>query len=327
MRAVITRGFGGPEVLALGDWPDPEPADDELLVRVHATALNRADLLQREGRYPPPPGASPILGLELAGVVEAAGPACRQFKPGDRVMALVPGGGYAQLAAVPWDLAMPVPDNLSLEEAAAVPEAFLTAYLNLIWLGRLQAGEYALIHAGASGVGTAAIQVVREHGARALVTAGSREKIELCLNLGAEAGFNYREGPWAEAVIQATGGRGVDVILDCVGAPYWDQNLEVLAPDGRLVIIAMMGGTRLADGRLGPILSKRLQVTGSTLRSRSREFKARLVADFTRFALPRLADGRLRPVIDRVMDWTQVAEAHAYMGDNRSKGKVVLRVN
>lgn len=310
----------------MGDWPDPEPADDELLIRVHATALNRADLLQREGRYPPPPGASPILGLELAGVVERVGPACRGFKPGDRVFALLPGGGYAELAAVPYDLAMPIPANLSFEEAAAIPEVFLTAYLNLLWLGRLQAGEYALIHAGASGVGTAAIQLAREVGARPLATAGSDEKVDLCRSLGAEAAFNYRAGPWADAVIEATGGRGVDVILDPVGAPYWEPNLKVLALDGRLVIIAMMGGTRVSDGRLGPILSKRLQITGSTLRSRSREFKARLTAEFAGFALPRLGDGRLRPVIDRVYDWTDVADAHAYMASNRNRGKIVLRV-
>ncbi|HEX6987917.1 MAG TPA: NAD(P)H-quinone oxidoreductase [Bacillota bacterium] len=326
MRAVITRGHGGPEVLELGTHPDPEPADDELLVRVRATALNRADLLQREGRYPPPPGASPILGLELAGVVERVGSRCPGFRQGDRVCALLPGGGYAEYAAVPHDLVMRVPDNLSFEEAAAIPEVFLTAYLNLVWLGRLAAAEHALIHAGASGVGTAAIQLVREWGARPLATAGSDDKVDLCRQLGAEAAFNYRAGPWDAAVIEATGGRGVDVILDPVGAPYWDQNLRALAPDGRLIFIAMMGGTRLPEARLGPILSKRLQVMGSTLRGRSREFKARLIAEFAGFALPRLRDGRLRPVIDRIYDWTEVADAHAYMQSNRNKGKIVLRV-
>lgn len=326
MRAVITRGHGGPEVLELGTHPDPEPAADELLVRIHATALNRADLLQREGRYPPPPGASPILGLELAGVVEAVGPACRGFQEGDRVFALLPGGGYAEFATVPHDLAMPIPENLSFEEAAAIPEVFLTAFLNLFWLGRLAAGEYALIHAGASGVGTAAIQLAREQEARVVVTAGSDEKLALCHDLGAGAGCNYRQGPWAPAVLEATGGRGVDVILDPVGAPYWDQNLKVLAPDGRLILIAMMGGSRLPEARLGPILTKRLQVIGSTLRSRSREFKARLTAEFAAFALPRLRDGRLRPVIDRVYDWTEVAAAHTYMESNRNKGKIVLKI-
>ena len=326
MRAIVMRSYGGPEVLELGEHPDPEPREDELLVAVKATALNRADILQRQGRYPPPPGASPLLGLEMAGIVERVGPACRGFREGDRVFALLPGGGYAEKVAVPWDLAMPIPENLSFEEAAAVPEVFLTAYLNLFWLGRLEPGAFALIHAGASGVGTAAIQLVRERGARALATASGSEKLALCRRLGAEAAFSYREGPWAPGVLAATGGRGVDVILDPVGGPYWEQNLEVLATDGRLVLIAAMGGGTVREVRLGQILAKRIQVIGSTLRSRSREFKAKLIAEFAAFALPRFRDGRLRPVIDRVYDWREAADAHAYMESNQNMGKIVLRV-
>jgi putative NAD(P)H quinone oxidoreductase, PIG3 family len=231
MKAILFDAPGSPDVLRYDDAPDPIPGADEVLVRVRATAVNRADLLQRRGVYAPPPGASPILGLELAGeVLTPAG----SWRVGDRVMAVVTGGGYAELAVVPVGMVMRIPDSLSFEEAAAIPEAFLTAFLNLFTLGRLQAGETVLIHAGASGVGTAAIQLARVAGARVFATAGSPEKCALCRELGAELAVNYREESFAARVLEATGGRGVDLVLDFVGAPYWQQNAAALALDGRL---------------------------------------------------------------------------------------------
>ncbi|MBX5435896.1 MAG: NAD(P)H-quinone oxidoreductase [Alicyclobacillaceae bacterium] len=327
MKAVVMARFGGPDVLSLGDYPDPVPGPQDLLVRVRATALNRADLMQRRGLYPPPPGASEILGLEMAGEVVSAGPACQSvWRPGDRVCALLPGGGYAEWAVVPEDMAMRIPDNLSFEQAAAIPEVFLTAYSNLFWLGRLKAGDTVLVHAGASGVGTAAIQLIREAGARPLVTAGSPEKIERCLELGAVAGWNYREGPFEPWVREQTGGRGVDIIFDFVGASYFRQNLSSLAVDGRLIVIGTMGGTAVDRLDLGELLRRRLQVIGTALRSRSPAEKARLTQEFAAYALPRFADGRLKPVVDSVFDWSQAADAHRYMESNRNIGKIVLRV-
>ncbi|HEY8393937.1 MAG TPA: NAD(P)H-quinone oxidoreductase [Thermaerobacter sp.] len=326
MRAVLVRQPGGPEQLYLGEYPTPEPHEGELLVRVRATALNRADILQRRGLYPPPPGASPILGLEMAGVVERTGPGCPGWQPGDRVFALLPGGGYAEYVTVPAGMAMRIPAKLTFEEAAAIPEAFFTAYQTLFWIGRLQAGERVLVHAGASGVGTAAIQLARDAGAEVLVTAGSEAKLEACRSLGASHAFNYKDGPFAPRVLEATGGRGVDLVLDFVGAPYWEQNLECLATDGRLVLIATMGGGVLERCDLRRLLAKRLQVTGTTLRSRSPEYKARLTQEFATRILPRFAEGRLRPIIDRVFPWEQVADAHRYMEANRNIGKIVLRV-
>jgi len=289
---------------------------------VHATAVNRADLLQRQGGYAPPPGASPILGLELAGeVVQPAG----EWRTGDRVMAVVTGGGYAELAAVPAGMAMRIPERFSYQEAAAIPEAFLTAYLNLFTLGRLQAGEVALIHAGASGVGTAAIQLVCVAGARAIATAGSDEKLALCRELGAEPAINYKSEPFADRVRAATDGRGADVVLDFVGAPYWDSNMAALALGGRLMLIGFLGGSR-GQLDLGALMGKSLIVSGTTLRRTALPQKLALTQAFSEFALPRFARGELRPVIDRVMSLAQAAEAHRVLEANTNAGKVVLSV-
>jgi tumor protein p53-inducible protein 3 len=326
LKAVLLTGFGGVEVLRIGEWPDPVMGSDEILVRVRATALNRADLLQRRGKYPPPPGASEILGLEAAGDVVAAGPEAGAFRSGDRVCALLPGGGYAERVAVPGTLAIRIPDNLSFEEAAAVPEVFLTAWRGLFDLGDLAPGHTVLVHAGASGVGTAAIQLAREAGAFTLVTAGSPEKIRRCKDLGARGGWNYREGPFAPWVADRTGGRGVDIILDLVGAPYFEQNLASLALDGRLVVIGVMGGSKAEGLDLGRLLTRRHRVIGTSLRALPRARKAALVEAFCAFALTRFAGGRLAPVIDSVFDWTEVASAHARMESNANVGKIVLRV-
>jgi putative PIG3 family NAD(P)H quinone oxidoreductase len=322
MRAIVFDQPGDPDVLRLDEVPDPQPSAGEILVRVRATAVNRADLLQRRGAYPPPRGASPILGLELAGeVLEPAGP----WQPGDRVMAVVTGGGYAELATVPVGMAMPIPDSLSFEEAAAIPEAFVTAFLNLFTLGRLQAGESVLVHAGASGVGTAAIQLARAAGARVFATAGSRAKLDLCRELGAELAIDYHEEDFREHVITATHKRGVDVILDFVGAPYWESNLASLAIGGRLMLIGFLGGSA-GQLDLGPILARSLTVTGTTLRRTPLDRKIALTRAFSEFALPRFERGELRPVIDAVYPLDQAAEAHRVLEANRNAGKVVLRV-
>lgn len=325
MRAIVIDQPGGPEVLRIGEVPDPVAGPGELLVRVRATALNRLDLMQRQGRYPLPPGAPETLGVEMAGEVVGWGDGVQGWSQGDRVCALLLGGGYAELVAVPAGMAIRIPATLSFEQAAALPEVFLTAYLNLFDLGGLRADDYALIHAGASGVGTAAIQLAREAGAQAIVTVGSAEKAARCRALGAVAALNYHEGPFEPGVLEASGGRGVDVIVDSIGAPYWEQNLNCLVTGGRLIILAMQGGGTL-EVNLGAIQRKRLRIIGSVLRPLPLAEKVALTERFKAFALERLADGRLVPVIDRVYDLAEAPEAHRRMESNANIGKLVLRV-
>ncbi|TPE44762.1 NAD(P)H-quinone oxidoreductase [Pontibacter mangrovi] len=325
MKAILVKQPGGPEQLVLGDFEKPLPKPYELLVKVHATALNRADTLQRQGKYPPPKDASPLLGLEMAGEVVEAGINCTRYKKGDKVFGLLSGGGYAEYAVIDEAMAMPVPENLSMEEAAAIPEVFLTAWQALVWLGRLQAGERALIHAGASGVGTAAIQLARALKAEVLVTA-SEQKIQACLDLGAHKAINYKEVPFEDEVLAYTNSEGVDVIVDFIAGPYFNQNLNCLRLDGRLVILASLGGGKVDGVDLRKILTKRLHVMGSTLRSRSKEYQIKLTEDLARFALPLFKEGKLKPVVDSVYDWKDVAEAHRYMEQNKNIGKIVLRV-
>ncbi len=327
MKVIRVKSPGGAEQLELGEFPTPEPGKAEIRVAVKATALNRADILQREGKYPPPPGASPLLGLEMAGIVERTGPDCHCWHPGDRVFALLPGGGYAEYVTVHEALALPIPDSLSFEEAAAIPEAFLTAYQVLHWIARLQQGEYVLIHAGASGVGTAAIQLVKQAGAYPLVTAGSEDKIRFCRQLGAIGGINYKKAPFADGVMAYTHGHGADVIIDPVGSPYWHPNLTCLAMDGRIVMIATMGGTKVTEMNLRDLFKKRVQITATTLRSRSLDYKIRLTQEFRKQLLPLFSQGVLKPIIDRVFPWEHVQEAHRYMEANRNIGKIVLRVS
>ncbi len=325
MKAVLVREKGGADQLALGEAPRPEAGPGELLVRVHATALNRADILQREGKYPPPPGASSLLGLEAAGVVEAVGAQAGPWRPGDRVCGLMGGGGYAEYAVLDAGLALPIPEAMGFAEAAAIPEVFLTAYQALHWLARVQPGEHVLIHAAASGVGTAALQLAGLAGAHAYATA-SAGKLPFCASLGAEVGIDYKTEDFAARMHEATGGHGADVIIDFVGGPNWEKNVRALALDGRMVLLAMLGGARAEGLDLRPFFAKRLSVMASTLRSRTVAYQARLTADAAALLLPAFEAGRLRPVIDRVYPWQEVAEAHRRMEANENIGKIVLQV-
>jgi putative PIG3 family NAD(P)H quinone oxidoreductase len=325
VRAIVAAAPGGPEVLAPGEVPAPALVPGALRIRVAATAVNRADLLQRRGLYPPPPGASPILGLECAGEVVESAPDVTGFRPGDRVMALLSGGGYAEQVVVDAGSAMPVPAALSLEEAAALPEVCLTVFSNVFQLGGLAAGGSLLVHGGGSGIGTAAIRMVKAAGARVFVTAGSDAKCERCRALGADLAVNYRTGDFVAAVKQATGGEGVDVVLDSIGAPYFERNLAALRTGGRLVLIGLMGGAK-TELNLGVLLARRLSLIGSTLRSRSHAEKAAVVAGFRARFGRELESGALRPVVDRVLPLEQAAEAHRLLEASEHFGKVVLRV-
>ena len=322
MKAIVFDQPGDADVLRYGDAPDAQAGADELLVRVRATAVNRADILQRRGGYAPPPGASPILGLELAGeVLEPAG----DWRAGDRVMAVVTGGGYAELAAVPAGMAIRIPEEFSFEQAAAIPEAFLTAFLNLFTLGKLQSGETALIHAGASGVGTAAIQLARAAGAKVIATAGSEAKLALCRELGASEAVNYKTEAFADRVRDATAGQGANVVLDFVGAPNWAGNMAALAIGGRLALIGFLGGSQ-GQIDLGALMGKSLTVVSTTLRRTPLEQKVALTQAFAEFALDRFVRGELRPVIDRTYPLAKAAEAHRAVEANANAGKVVLMV-
>lgn len=325
MKALLIDEDSEKPVMRLGEFPDPAAKPDELLVKIEATALNRADLLQKAGRYPVPEGASPILGLEMAGVVAETGSGVSGFKTGDRVFGLLSGGGYAEYCTIHQDMAMKMPEDLSFEEAAAIPEVFLTAYQAINWLGELQKGETVLVHAGASGVGTAAIQLAKHlYDARIITTAGTDQKNELCVELGSELSINYKEKDFAEEIESTFGKRSVDVIIDFVGSPYWDMNIKILAIDGRLIYLSMLGGANVDEMNLVPILRKRLTIKGSTLRNRSDEYKMKLTKEFESKALSRFTDGKISPVIDSIFDWNNVEEAHSKMKNNLNAGKIIL---
>ncbi|MDF9801121.1 tumor protein p53-inducible protein 3 [Catalinimonas alkaloidigena] len=324
MQAVIFDQPGGAEKLRIGEWETPQPDKHEILIKVAATALNRADILQREGKYPPPKGSSPILGLEVSGEVVETGSEAKRWKQGDLVFGLIPGGGYAQYAVIHEDMAMPVPDSLSLAEAAAIPEVSLTAYQALSWLAYFKKGEKLLIHAGASGVGTAAIQLAREMGAGKIIVTASASKHPLCLELGANLAIDYQNQDFEKVVNEQTDGKGVDVIIDFIAAPYFNSNINCLGMDGRLVLLAILGGVKVEELNLLKLLSKRLQITASTLRSRSLEYQIQLTKDFSAFALPLFEKGILKPVVDSMYSWKEVADAHTYMESNQNSGKIVL---
>ncbi len=325
MKAIVIDQPGGPGVLKIGEIADPVYGPDELLVRIRATAINRADILQRKGMYPPPVGAPATLGLEMAGEVEAVGADCSGWQKGERVMALLAGGGYAEKIAIPAAMALRIPANLSFEEGGAIPEAFLTAYLNLFMLGDLQSGQRVLVHAGGSGVGTAAIQLAKRAGAIVFTTVGADEKAERCRELGADFAINYKSEGFARRVEAETKGQGVNLILDFIGAPYYEANISALAINGRLILIGQLGGGKV-QADLGLIMRKRLQITGTTLRAQPLDRKIEITRRFAEFGLAGLADGSLRPVVDKVFPLAEAAAAHEYMEAGRNFGKIVLKV-
>jgi len=325
MNAVQIREPGAPEVLELVAWDAPVPDDESVLIRVHAAGVNRPDVLQRLGLYPLPPGASPLPGLEVSGTVEAIGSNVTMFAIGDRVMALTHGGGYAEKCVAHESHCLPVPDFMSDIEAAAIPETFFTVYYNVFTRGQLQPGETLLVHGGSSGIGTTAIQMAKAFDSPVIVTAGSDEKCEFCTALGADAAVNYREEDWARRVLDLTNGKGPDVILDMVAGPYMQKNIDLLALDGRYVIIAFLQGPK-AELNLRAVLGKRLTITGSTLRPQSIEEKGKIGRNLRQYILPLLESGRVKPIIYDSYPLADAAKAHALMESSKHMGKIVLTV-
>ena len=325
MHAITITTPGGPEVLTWAELPSPVPGPGEVLVTVAASAVNRADLLQRQGFYPPPPGASDVLGLECSGTVAALGPDVAGWSVGEECVALLAGGGYAEQVAVPVGQLMRVPAGVDLLSAAALPEVACTVWSNVVMLAGLRAGETLLVHGGAGGIGTFAIQAARALGARVAVTAGSAEKLERCRELGAEILVSYRDEDFVESVREATGGHGADVILDNMGAKYLARNVDLLATGGRLVVIGLQGGTR-AELDLGVLLGKRASVSATTLRSRPLEEKAAICAAVVEQAWPLVESGAIRPVVDRVLPMRDAELAHRAVEAGEHVGKVLLRV-
>lgn len=326
MQAVEIREYGAPEVLQLAERPLPAAGAGEVLVRVTASGVNRPDVLQRTGNYPVPPGASDIPGLEIAGVIEggdAAAMAAAGFKAGDRVCALVAGGGYAQYCVAPVGQCLPVPAGLSDVEAASLPETFFTVWSNVFDRARLQKGETLLVQGGSSGIGVTAIQMAKAMGAIVIVTAGSDAKCQACLDLGADHAINYRTHDFAEEAKRLTGGAGVNVILDMVAGAYVAREVEALAEDGRLVIIAVQGGIK-SEFNAGLVLRRRLQITGSTLRPRPVAFKSAIAQALQQHVWPLLACGRIKPVIHSTFPAARAAQAHTLMESNQHVGKIVL---
>jgi putative PIG3 family NAD(P)H quinone oxidoreductase len=325
MKALLVNNQSDEPVMEFGDYQTPEPKENELLVKVKSTALNRADLLQKKGKYPVPEGESPILGLEMSGVVESVGKKVKKFREGDRVFGLLGGGGYAEYCTIHEDLALPIHDFISFEEAAAIPEVFLTAYQALMWLGELKEEETVLIHAGASGVGTAAIQLAKHlKKAQIAVTAGSKEKLDLCRSLGSTLQVNYKEQDFAEKINEKFGENSVDLIIDFVGSPYWKGNISSLNMDGRVVYLSMLGGAEIEKIDLVPILRKRLTIRGSTLRNRSLNYKKQLTKEFWSSTEDLFDKEKLAPVISAIIDWSDVEKAHQMMSENKNAGKIIL---
>lgn len=325
MRMIAARGAGGPEVLEVAQGPVPQPGAGEVLIKVAYAGVNRPDVMQRRGLYPPPPGASPIIGLEIAGRIVELGAGVAGFREGEEVCALVAGGGYAEYCAAPAPQCLPVPRGLTLAEAAALPETFFTVWTNVFDRGRLAPGEAFLVHGGTSGIGTTAIQLARAFGARVFATAGSDEKCAFCKKLGAEAAINYKTEDFVEIARRLTGGRGVDVILDMVGGSYLPRNLRALAVEGRLVQIAFQDGSKIECDLL-PIMVKRLTVTGSTLRPRSVAEKGAIAAALKERVWPLIKAGRVKPVLHQIFPLAEAAAAHRLMEGSAHIGKIVLAI-
>ncbi|MFD2629443.1 NAD(P)H-quinone oxidoreductase [Oceanobacillus kapialis] len=324
MKAVVVNQPGGADQLHVQNVEKPSPEKGEVLINVKTAAINRTDIISREGKS----GYmnNPILGVEVAGEVVEAGEEAN-IPVGTRVMGLVNGGGYAEYAVMPADRAMVVPDKLSFEEAAAIPEVFLTAYQTLFWLGNLTKNETVLIHAGGSGVGTAAIQLARQlTNAKIITTAGSLEKLDYCHSLGADVGINYKEQDFAEEVLKATDNAGADVILDFIGASYWEKNLKSIAVDGRWVLIGVLGGSKVNDIELMSLMAKRVHLKGTLLTPRSDDYKKELTKDFAKHALPLFEKGKLKAIVDRVFPMEETGDAHRHMEANKNIGKIIVEM-
>jgi NADPH2:quinone reductase len=326
MRQVVVTQPGDAGVMSLQSAERPAPGPGEVLIRVFAAGVNRPDVLQRQGRYDPPPGASPILGLEVAGEVVACGHKDSVFNPGDKVCALAPGGGYADYCVVPQAQVLPIPKGLSFLQAAGIPETFFTVWANVFDRGQLKPGEILLVHGGSSGIGTTAIQLARQLDSKVFATAGSHEKCRACLELGAHRAINYKTEDFLVVVKEETNGRGVDVILDMVGGSYMQRNIRSLAVDGRLVQIAFLESSA-APLDLMSMMLKRLTLTGSTLRPRSLEYKAQLASALKTYVWPLLEQRKVRVLVDRWFELDQVAEAHRHMESNRHIGKIILKLS
>ncbi len=323
MNYVDIREFGGPDVLVPARGPVPRPGPGEVLVKVHAAGVNRPDIMQRKGGYNPPSGASPIPGLEISGTIVEAAPDITGWKVGDQVCALVSGGGYAEYCVAPAPQCLPVPRGLSLLEAAGLPETYYTVWTNLFQRGRLRADETFLVHGGSSGIGTTAIQLAREFGARVFTTVANAEKAKVCIDLGAERAINYRDEDFVSVVRELTGGKGVDLILDMVGGPYIERNIEALAVEGRLVQIAFQQPSRVEIDFL-PMMIKRLTITGSTLRPRTVEQKAEIAAALRAKVWPLIEAGKVKPLIHKTFPLAEAAAAHALMESSTHIGKIML---
>ncbi|MCX4639347.1 NAD(P)H-quinone oxidoreductase [Streptomyces sp. RPA4-5] len=325
MRAITIPEPGGPEALVWADVPDPQPAEGEVLIEVAASAVNRADLLQRQGFYDPPPGSSPYPGLECSGRISALGPGVHGWAVGDEVCALLAGGGYAEKVAVPAGQVLPVPSGVDLVTAAALPEVTCTVWSNVFMIAHLRPGETLLVHGGASGIGTMAIQLAKAVGARVAVTAGGPEKLSRCAELGADILIDYREQDFVQEIRKATDGTGADVILDIIGAKYLQRNVKALAVSGRLAIIGLQGGVK-AELNLAALMAKRAAITGAGLRARPLNEKAAIVAAVREHVWPLIANGQVRPIVDRLLPMADAAEAHRVVDASAHVGKVVLTV-
>ncbi|WP_320199128.1 NAD(P)H-quinone oxidoreductase [Agrobacterium sp. rho-13.3] len=327
MRFVDLPSFGAPDVMTFATGPVPSPKAGEILVKVQAAGINRPDVAQRQGTYPAPKDASPVLGLEIAGEVVAVGEGVNEFKLGDPVCALANGGGYAEYCVVPAGQALPFPKGYDAVKAAALPETFFTVWANLFQMAGLTEGESVLIHGGSSGIGTTAIQLAKAFGAEVYVTAGSKDKCDACETLGAKRAINYREDDFATVIKAETGGKGVDVILDMIGASYFEKNIASLAKDGCLSIIAFLGGAVAEKVNLGPIMVKRLTITGSTMRPRTADEKRAIRDELVAEVWPLLEAGEIAPVIHDVIDFDKVADGHRLMETSGHIGKIVMRVS
>ncbi len=327
MRFIDLPSHGGPEVMKVSQAPLPKPAKGEILVKVEAAGVNRPDVAQRQGTYPPPKGASPILGLEIAGEVVALGEGVDEFQIGEKVCALANGGGYAEYCTAPAGQALPFPKGYDAIKAAALPETFFTVWANLFQMAGLTEGETVLIHGGTSGIGTTAIQLAKAFGAEVYATAGSAEKCEACVKLGAKRAINYRDEDFAEVVKSETGGKGVDIVLDMIGAAYFEKNISALAKDGCLSIIAFLGGAVAEKVDLRPIMVKRLTVTGSTMRPRTADEKRAIRDELVDQVWPLIENGKVAPVINQVFTLEDVVEAHRLMESSSHIGKIVMRVD